>query len=451
MTIKANSAAIPVGFNPADPASVAAAAAALSTGGRDQYSLGQLGGINLISPAQQIELSGCSSGSFIEVRDYAYALILPAETFELASGGFIEVSTSEPINVPAVTVTNQAFPPTIQTAGAIVEVPAASLIVEALAPEILTTTVVEIPAVIGTATALAPAVEVVELVVIQVPAAAVSVEALAPEVTVEAEAWTPAELTTTLWLDASDATTITQSGGAASEWRDKSGNVRHASQGTSDSRPTVSAAAQNGLDALNFDGTDDFFSLASALPLANTGSFDVYFAGRPNRTGRVNSQAGAGIVRQHPGDDAAGSWSVGIRGGGSAAVSHHRLAGANTQGAVFGGSSAITSSINAIVLWSYSLADGSTSALQWSMRIAGNAPVSESVQSTSSGWGAGNGEIGRSASTSTYHFLGLIYEIIITSSAATTEDRQRVEGYLAHKWGLTASLPSDHPYKTTAP
>ena len=26
-----------------------------------------------------------------------------------------------------------------------------------------------------------------------------------------------------------------------------------------------------------------------------------------------------------------------------------------------------------------------------------------------------------------------------------------VEGYLAHKWGLTARLPSDHPYKSSAP
>jgi hypothetical protein len=30
-------------------------------------------------------------------------------------------------------------------------------------------------------------------------------------------------------------------------------------------------------------------------------------------------------------------------------------------------------------------------------------------------------------------------------------DRQRIEGYLAHKWGLVGSLPSGHPYKTAAP
>ena len=28
---------------------------------------------------------------------------------------------------------------------------------------------------------------------------------------------------------------------------------------------------------------------------------------------------------------------------------------------------------------------------------------------------------------------------------------EKIEGYLAHKWGLTANLPADHPYKINAP
>jgi hypothetical protein len=30
-------------------------------------------------------------------------------------------------------------------------------------------------------------------------------------------------------------------------------------------------------------------------------------------------------------------------------------------------------------------------------------------------------------------------------------NRQKLEGYLAHKWGLTANLPGGHPYKTVGP
>jgi hypothetical protein len=37
------------------------------------------------------------------------------------------------------------------------------------------------------------------------------------------------------------------------------------------------------------------------------------------------------------------------------------------------------------------------------------------------------------------------------STPLSTTDRQKLEGYLAHKWGLAANLPADHPYKSAAP
>ena len=59
---------------------------------------------------------------------------------------------------------------------------------------------------------------------------------------VNAVAWTPASLGSSLalWLDASDASTITSTGGLVSEWRDKSGNSRHATQATSAYQPSSS-------------------------------------------------------------------------------------------------------------------------------------------------------------------------------------------------------------------
>ena len=45
---------------------------------------------------------------------------------------------------------------------------------------------------------------------------------------------------------------------------------------------------------------------------------------------------------------------------------------------------------------------------------------------------------------------GNIYEFILYNAALTTAQRQQVEGYLAQKWGLQASLPSNHPYKYSA-
>ena len=45
---------------------------------------------------------------------------------------------------------------------------------------------------------------------------------------------------------------------------------------------------------------------------------------------------------------------------------------------------------------------------------------------------------------------GVIGELIMVQTTDTTT-RQLIEGYLAHKWGLQASLPADHPYKSSPP
>ena len=46
-------------------------------------------------------------------------------------------------------------------------------------------------------------------------------------------------------------------------------------------------------------------------------------------------------------------------------------------------------------------------------------------------------------------WLGTVGEIIIYNSVIGTTQRQQIEGYLAWKWGLTASLPINHPYAVT--
>lgn len=56
--------------------------------------------------------------------------------------------------------------------------------------------------------------------------------------------------------------------------------------------------------------------------------------------------------------------------------------------------------------------------------------------------------IGRYA---TFFYQGIIYEVLIYESLHTTQSRIKVEGYLAHKWGLQDSLPAGHMYKTNPP
>ena len=46
---------------------------------------------------------------------------------------------------------------------------------------------------------------------------------------------------------------------------------------------------------------------------------------------------------------------------------------------------------------------------------------------------------------------GWIAETILLDDIPSQEDRQKIEGYLAHKWDLAANLPDGHPYKNAAP
>lgn len=48
-------------------------------------------------------------------------------------------------------------------------------------------------------------------------------------------------------------------------------------------------------------------------------------------------------------------------------------------------------------------------------------------------------------------FKGYICEVITYPSSLNETNRQKVEGYLAWKWGLQASLPIGHPYKSAPP
>ena len=46
---------------------------------------------------------------------------------------------------------------------------------------------------------------------------------------------------------------------------------------------------------------------------------------------------------------------------------------------------------------------------------------------------------------------GNIYEVVAYLNEVSKTQRQNVEGYLAWKWGLVATLPANHPFKRWPP
>lgn len=68
-----------------------------------------------------------------------------------------------------------------------------------------------------------------------------------------------------VWYDASDTATIAHSGGAVSQWDDKSGNANHQVQATASLKPTTGTRTLNGLNVLDF--TSDILATSGAVAL----------------------------------------------------------------------------------------------------------------------------------------------------------------------------------------
>lgn len=84
---------------------------------------------------------------------------------------------------------------------------------------------------------------------------------------------TPVTRKLQLWLDASDLTTITSAANQVSQWRDKSGNLRHANMATAGLQPFTGIYTQNELNVLEFSG---HYMTVSGTTFSTTEIFAVY-------------------------------------------------------------------------------------------------------------------------------------------------------------------------------
>lgn len=253
----------------------------------------------------------------------------------------------------------------------------------------------------------------------------------------ETPPWTPALITTQLWLDAADASTFTLSGASVDQWRDKSGNARHAEQSSETNKPAIASAEQNGRDVIRFDGTNDrLYSASSSAIGSNASALNCFVV----RKYSASASANGSVFGQYlPGSATFESCRIYRNSSGKSAAFFART----TSGAT------VTSTSDAsgweIVSWHADMAANELVARTGGASIgAGSVPGSGNTSSGNSTF-----QIGCRANSLDF-FNGDVAEIVYVG-ALTASDRQRVEGYLAHKWGITATLPADHPYKVDAP
>jgi hypothetical protein len=101
------------------------------------------------------------------------------------------------------------------------------------------------------------------------------------------------------WLDADDATTFTYSSGVViSQWADKSGNSRNATQSTVANQPTRQTGVVNGKAVVRFDATNDQLNY-SGYSLSNRTIFMVFRnAAEFNSTSNVDMVLGGSFPWQ---------------------------------------------------------------------------------------------------------------------------------------------------------
>ena len=240
--------------------------------------------------------------------------------------------------------------------------------------------------------------------------------------------WDPGSLSTLEgWYDAADEQTITGATNV-SQWDDKSGNDRHAKQATEANQPS-NGSTVGGLNAIDFVAANSDLLITDDVATWLTGTEYTIFA--------VSSQevAGAGMIcginqsanqkGLHVGWKDASTWSD----------AHYNDDGDMT----------VTQNTDVVLTCSQYQAPGSE---LWrnGTSVGTNATLpANDLTTPTGGFNIGGGHSGSNPMDGKY------CELVVITGAMTEANRQKVEGYLAWKWGLQANLPSTHPYVQFAP
>jgi hypothetical protein len=237
--------------------------------------------------------------------------------------------------------------------------------------------------------------------------------------------WQPTSLASlkAQWV-ADDLTTTTS-------WPDRMGNANGTgANGTS----TVNASALNGHKTVTMNGTNSAWQLPSTFMVGE--SEGSYFAVIKRASDPASAAVTAGAIIDGFSSAGAGNsgqwpWTDG--------VIYDRF-GSTTRKTVGNPTPSLTS-------WRLYSAHSATN--DWRAYLDATSLFTTATNTVNFGSGVTKG-LGASIGTSST-FDGQIAEVLVFNSALTTSDRQKIEGYLAWKYGLQGNLPAGHPYKSAAP
>jgi len=244
--------------------------------------------------------------------------------------------------------------------------------------------------------------------------------------------WTPALLTTENWYDAADTATITDTAGVVSQWDDKSGNANHLT--AVGSSIFTDRRTRNSSNVMDIEEGSYFRKTAYQLP-ADCSIFMM-----------------AGIDAVSVNTDAL----FAIRGGLSQNFQFDSGDTVGDQDQFFARFN--QTGIGTTNTFSPTTDQKGPSIYELIFDLNGGSDLEVYIDGSSFGTTAYTAQCGANSelllftNRSLSQFPdGCIAEFIVVPSVISTTDRQKMEGYLAWKWGLTAQLDVSHPYKTSRP
>lgn len=227
------------------------------------------------------------------------------------------------------------------------------------------------------------------------------------------------------WLDAKDGgSLVIDQNNRVKSWNDKSGRNNTATQNSITNRPVYKQEAFPGLE---FNGVDTFLPIPDAARMIS-GTFTVFVVERRKSskgsnyfmggtTGATNQNLVLGYRYNNVGTMAFFNNDVDIR-------------LANYQ-----------QSLEPIRIWTFEKTPTGRNIYINGERVGGDNNLA-----TMLGWGGA--AIARFGNE---FYQGMMHEVLVFNPVLSVDRRQKVEGYLAHKWGQATNMVAGHPYKTAAP
>ena len=261
--------------------------------------------------------------------------------------------------------------------------------------------------------------------------------------------WSPSsDITTVAWIDASDSSNYTRSGTGLTSVTDKSGTY------TIDigSNVVTNSSTQNGLNVFDFDGNGDYLQSTTNEAQVSNGNHWAIGVFRFDGTNSTQDTIWSYETNQSPKRDYALS----------SGNSSNSWPGELDLDGLF--SNRISSTIGNVEQWGlksltrnqYHIVSCwfNKTGNQIGVRVDGSnafTPINDYDNSLQT-----NQQLRLMRNRSSQELDGKLGEFFAVANIPGTSGTDlthliKAEGYLAHKWGLESSLPSDHDYKNSAP